>query len=173
MRFEIPFDSAVFTAKSKFRFKLIFGKVLRMAIILFSFGGVVVLAEVLWLGSDLFGLSAGIALLYIGVSNFLLFNRYRRRLNYEIVSSSYRRNNPPDTKIYEFEEEYFRFRDVFYDYSYKWSAFKYYRVIEKNLLFYLREGVGDDFIMIGEAELGSEGTKAVTGFVATKLRKLG
>jgi hypothetical protein len=174
MRFEISFDPAVFTAKNELKFKILVRKILKRAgfllivgaaLLLWSLGAWVVGREV-----DQFTLWAGIVFCYLGILNFIAYRKQRRLFRHGISAASTLRNKARDTKVYEFAEEYFRFEDMLYDLRYKWAAFKYYRVIERTLLLYLREATSDDFFMISEAELGHEASKEVMKFVATKLK---
>ena len=180
MRFEVPFDPAVYTAKNSLRFKLVYGKILKRAWFLLGASAFFWLF-VVWKGwkedandHDLDGLSFGfaIAFTYLAGLNFWAHYKVRGRWRRSEAATAKMSSEAGSTIIYEFEEEYFRIKGRLYDYRFQWQMFTQYVIIERTMLLYFQESSGD-FLMIAEPELGYEGSKAVVSLVGTKVRRPG
>ncbi len=77
-----------------------------------------------------------------------------------------------DTTTWVFENDVFRYKDMFYDYSIKWEAFKGYKITQKNLFLLLAESIDQSFI-IGEEEIGEQEFAMVVASVSEKIKNLG
>ena len=181
MRFEIPFDASVCTAKNETSFKLQHRKTLRRARLAPVFAAALLLLA--WLetlgGSRLdfvgyFALSYGILLLYVAAMNFYVYRKRQKAFRNSLAAVVKRRMDANSIKVYVFEEKYFGIQELLYEFRYTWEAFKYYKVAERTLFLYLRESTNEeDFLTITETELGYENSKTVLSFVGTKLKQQG
>ena len=77
-------------------------------------------------------------------------------------------NNANVPCIWEFNEEYFRYKDYQFDAKMRWEIFKRFRIIEKNLFMDLDVGNNSSYIL-GQNEVGEENFLKVTKFVESKI----
>ena len=80
------------------------------------------------------------------------------------------RNN--DITTWEFNDDLLRYKDIYYDFSIKWAAFKGYKIVEKNLFLQLTESIDQSF-SIGEKEVGVEDFNSIIAAVSKKIGNLG
>jgi hypothetical protein len=112
-------------------------------------------------------LGMGISYTIFGIGYFVASSSRKAKYRAHIHRMMERRAN--EITIYEFNESYIRFKDVFYDQYMQWAAFKQFRVVENTLFLDLIESFNTASFIIGEAELGPDDFKKVVEFVGIKI----
>lgn len=82
------------------------------------------------------------------------------------------REQNKDITTWEFNEKFFRYKDMYYDYSINWAAFSGYKIVERNLFLTLAESNDQSFI-IGEAELNPQDFNRIVTFVGERFPNKG
>jgi len=176
MTFEIPIDRETAIGQYRLRLNRTFKKNLsRNSLNIISAGVILFLA---WLMiSD----KKNLGYIFLSLGLFYLFNALHYFRYYVKISRKYKRiyhdmvllrEKHNDTSIWRFESDVFEYKDMHYDYSIKWEAFKGYQVVDSNLFLQLAEAVDQSFI-IGEGEIGEQPFAEVISFVDGKLKNLG
>jgi hypothetical protein len=158
MTFEIPYNREITREQQRLALKLAFKKNLIRTAVNFFCGVVVILMG--WLNINGGHPNGGYFFLAIGISfvlNVINYLRYYWRSAkkhqgiYQAMAEV--REKSEDVSTWEFGEEAFRYKDIYYDNSIKWAAFSGYKIIERNIFLVLAETQGQSFVL-GEKEVG-------------------
>jgi hypothetical protein len=174
MTFEIPFNAAVTTAQYELRFRRAWREYRRTIFYLLFVGIFATLVGVLGATvKDAVGycfLGAG---LYILLTTAGYFRHYwKKKGQYRQYAKRIvdRRVKDQEITVYEFNDDYFRCKDILYDSKIAWAAFKGYEIAERNLFLKLAESLDErSFILLGEDEFGTEKFKEVIDFMRSKM----
>jgi hypothetical protein len=175
MTFEIPIDREVSIAQYTLRLKMTFKKNIGKSSMNVLGAGVILLFASFMISDKkspgYFFLSLGLFYLFNALHFFWYYSKTSRRLKKVYHDMVILREEHKDTTTWRFEPDGFGYKDMYYDYSIKWEAFKGYRVVEKNLFLQLRESIDQSFI-IGELEIGKQPFSDVVAFVDERLKNL-
>lgn len=174
MKFEIPFREEIFkkqmilTLNNAWSINLKNNKRnLIWAVPMILFGGLMVYGE-----SD-----TGFLLIAIGIHylvNFYNYYSYYKESKTEFLklvnNEINRQKNANENSVWEFTENYFRYKDYKYETKMKWEMFKNYRIIEKNLFLDLNVSENSSYVL-GEEEIGIESFQKITEFVNSIINK--
>ncbi|HSD08283.1 hypothetical protein, partial [Flavobacterium sp.] len=75
-----------------------------------------------------------------------------------------------EISIWEFNDEYFNYKDYKYEAKIKWNAFKNYRIIEDNIFLDLNIGNQSSYILSKE-EIGNDSFENIVELVHTKINR--
>ncbi|MUU79904.1 hypothetical protein [Winogradskyella endarachnes] len=174
MKFELPFNEQTYNEQMTLNFNTAWNdnlkknkKRLILAIPMILLGGLIIYGE-----NYLGFLFIAIGIHYL-INFYDYYSYYKKSKNnfFELVKTE--KNGQLDAgenSVWEFNDEYFRYKDYKYEAKIKWEAFKSTRVIDKNLFIDLNVGNKSSYV-IGETELGTENFNKVTEFVKTKVKK--
>lgn len=176
MIFEIPFDSKKALGQYKLRLKLTFKKnLITSGKNLFAAGIITFFA---WMTiSDksnvgYFFLALGLFYLFNAIQYFIYYIKTANKLKRIYQESVELREKNKDIMTWEFNDDFFRYKDMYYDNSIKWEAFKGYKIIQKNLFLLLAESIDQSFI-IGEEEIGVQEFAMVIASINEKIKDIG
>ena len=176
MTFDIPIDGNIAIAQYTLRLNRTFRKNLGKSSLNALGAGVILLFAWLMISdeksSGYFCLSIGLFYLFNALHFYWYYIKTSRRFKKVYRDMVVLREEHKDITTWRFEPEVFGYKDMLYDYSIKWEAFKGYKVIEKNLFLQLTESLDQSF-MIGEIEIGQQQFAEVITFVEGKLKHLG
>jgi hypothetical protein len=79
-----------------------------------------------------------------------------------------KRESGGDSTIWQFEQDHFGYKDMYYDVRIKWEAFNGYKIEKRNLFLMLGESVDQSYI-IGEVEIGPQAFAELDTFVGRRL----
>jgi hypothetical protein len=175
MIFEIPHNSKVAFRQYKVQLKLIFRKNLKatginllLSLIIFFLAWPMISDHS---SMGYFILSAGIFIFFSAAHYLGYYIKTTKRFMAVHKKIADLREQNKDITTWEFNEEFFGYKDMFYEYKIKWAAFKGFKIVEHNLFLTLAESINQSFI-IGEDELGVQEFSMVIGFVSKKLKHL-
>ncbi len=75
-----------------------------------------------------------------------------------------------ENSIWEFSDEYFRYKDYKFDVKINWNAFKSYRIIENNIFLDLNIGNKSSYI-IGKEEIGEDSFQKIINLLDKKIKR--
>jgi len=178
MTFDIPFDAKRSMEQYKLVLKLRFKKPIATTVKNSLASGVIVLLGWLMLADKNSKSSIGYFFLALGffyllnvIQYSIYYMRMAKKLKGIYQSIVDRREMNKDTSIWEFNDIFFRYKDMYYDQSIKWAAFRGYQVIGKNLFLSLAESIDQSYI-IGEEEIGVDEFSNVLAFIDEKIKNL-
>lgn len=178
MTFEIPFEANKALEQHKKVLKLRFKKPISISIKnLLASGGIVFFGWLILADKHnktqigYFFLALGFFYLFNVIQYSIYYMRQAKKLKRIYQDVIDRREKNKDITIWEFNDDFFRYKDMYYDHSVKWAAFKGYRVIDKNLFLSLTESVDQSYI-ISEDELGADQFAIVLAFLAERVKNL-
>jgi hypothetical protein len=178
MTFEIPFDAKRSMDQYKMVLKLKFKKPIATSVknslasgVLVFFGWIMLSDKTDKGNIGYFFLALGFFYLLNGIQYSMYYMRIAKKLKGIYKDMVTRREKNKDTSIWEFNDVFFRYKDMYYDQSVNWAAFRGYQVIGKNLFLSLAESVDQSYI-IGEEEIGVHEFSIVLAFVDGKIKNL-
>lgn len=172
MKYEIAFDKKIYYDQTAINFNVAWNKNLKKnkRNLFFSIL-LIVLGFLIIYGKNKLGypsLFVGIYYLIDGI-RYLLFYKKQRDRYFDLVNSEMiKHEKAQETTIWEFNEDYFSYKDYKYEAKIKWNAFKGYRIINKNLFLDLEIGNASSYI-IGAIEIGNEEFDKLLNFVERKI----
>ena len=172
MKFEIPFDEIIFKKQIELTFKTSWKKYTKetreigVLSIVFSLFAIVVLY-----GN---GIGVGTFFLIISIAGGISF--YQRMNNYKnakietekIMNETIVKWKENPTSTWEFEDDYFRFKNYGGEYKINWDNFKHYQIIDDTLLFGHKKD--SNSFTISESELGKEKFSQIINFIKSKIK---
>ncbi len=171
MKFELPFEENLYREQVKLTFKIAWEKYLSetkktgiIALILIAIGIIILYGE-----GNVGGLFVVVGIVLI-VSASMRLNKYNdaKKTTENISSENILKWKENPISIWEFEEDYFRFKFYGGDYKINWDNFKYYNVVDTTLFFGFREN--GNWYSLSESELGKENFQKVAEFVNSKIK---
>lgn len=176
MIFEIPFNAKIAIEQYTLRMKLTFkrnlgtsGKNLIGSGVIIFFGWLMISDKS---NIGYFFLSLGLFYLFNAIHYFRYYIRTTRKLKGVFRNMVSLREEKMDVTIWGFENDVFKYKDIYYDYSIKWEAFKGYKIIKKNLFLLLAESIDQSFI-ISEEEIEAKRFAEVVAWVNERVKNLG
>lgn len=173
MKFEIPFNETIFKEQMTLNFNTIWKenlkkskKLLIWAIPILLFGGFLTYQK------------DNLGLLFIAVGIHYLINFFNYYFSYKKNKKSFFElvENEKNGQIiangivlWEFNDDYLKYKDYRFNTKIKWEAFKNVRIINKNLFLDLNIGERASYIL-GETEVGIENFNKITEFVKGKIK---
>ena len=172
MKFEIQFNEQVYNQQMTLNFNTAWNENLKKnKKMLFSAIPIILLGALIVYGNNSFGflvIAFGFHYL-LNVYNYYSFYKKSKNIFYELVKKEkIGQTEANENSFWEFNEDYFRYKDYKYESKIKWEAFKGSRIIEKNLFLDLNIGNNSSYIL-GETEIGRENFLNVTEFVKNKI----
>ena len=172
MKFEIPFNEQVYLQQMTLNFNTVWNenlkknkKMLFWAILMILFGTLIIY------GKNNFGFLVVAFGFHYLLNHYNYYSFYKKSKNifYELVEKEKTgQKEANENTFWEFNEDYFRYKDYKYESKIKWEAFKSSRIIEKNLFLDLNIGNSSSYVL-GETEIGNENFLNVTEFVKNKI----
>ncbi len=172
MKFEIPFNEMIFIDQTNLIFKNHWSKNLKK-----NRKRLFVGIPMILLGSFIIYLKSNLGYLYLVIGLHFLINFFEyysyykknKKAFYEIINSEIEgQNNSKQDCIWQFNDDYFFYKDFKYETKIMWKTFKSYRVIENNLFLDINVGNNSSYI-IGESEIGNENFLKLTEFIKNKI----
>jgi hypothetical protein len=174
--FEILFDKKRSFAKFNLQLKLVFKKDIGRSVRrLLAAGAILLLVFFMIRGKDpsgYFFLSVGLFYLFNAIFYFRFYFKTSRKLKKLHLELANKREARDDSTIWQFEQDHFGYKDMYFDLRVKWEAFNGYKVEEKNLFLLLGESVDQSYI-IGEVEIGPQAFAELDAFVGRRLEYKG
>lgn len=173
MKFEIPFNKQIYKEQMELNFNTAWKDNLQKNKKRLFYGIPIVLIGLLIAYTEnclgFFFIGYGLHFLI----NFFDYNSYYKKSKHNYFDSTESeikgQTNANENCIWEFNEEYFRYKDYRYDGKIKWKTFQRTRVIDNNLFIDLNVGYHLSYI-IGEKEVGAENFQNIIAFVKQKIR---
>ncbi|WP_333599900.1 hypothetical protein [Flavobacterium sp.] len=175
MRFEIPFNEKIYRQQVTLNVDLAWQKALKkqdrsaiICLIIFLFGLLIIYGK-----SNL-----GYLFVAMGMYGFLEF--YKIRIAYkknqkrmqQIVDKEIKiQTAANENSVWEFNEEYFGYKDCKYEAKIKWNTFYAYRLVEDQLFLDLSVGIHSSYVL-GKEEVGEEAFQSILQLVAGKIKKI-
>lgn len=172
MKFEIPFDKNIHEEQNKLSFDLAWSKNLKkrrenliLGIILIILGILILIGQ------------NNIGVIFIGMGILSLIFCYRandyyikNKKNYfDIINTEAEEClQAVDNEIWEFQEDYFRYKNYKQDSTLKWNAFSSLKKINETI--FLDTNIGIRFIL-SEKEVGSEKFEQIITFLENKIKQ--
>ncbi|WP_299603202.1 hypothetical protein [uncultured Aquimarina sp.] len=174
MKFELPFNEKIFVKQLTLNFDLVWEKNFRKnhrtlfwMIPIFILGGLIVYG-----GNNLGHVFLAIGFFYlINYLNYYFHYKKNKSYYFDIVKEEvegYIKAN--GCSIFEFTENYLRYKDYKFETKINWEAFKNARVIKNNLFLDMNSGNKASYI-IGIEEVGIEDFEQIIEFVKIKVEK--
>ncbi|MEF3078717.1 hypothetical protein [Winogradskyella poriferorum] len=172
MKFEIPFDENIYNEQMKLQFDNVWSEGFKKN------------KSKLYIGIPFFLL--GILAVYgngnIGyvfiVLSLLFFYKYyeyyqyyhknKKRYFFESEKFSLEQKEVQDISVWEFKDEYFRYKCFKCDYKLDWSLFTGFEIIDNNI-FIKTKDVNHSYI-VGKSELGESEFSKIIEFLTTKIK---
>ncbi|WP_375325047.1 hypothetical protein [Flagellimonas sp. GZD32] len=173
MKLEIPFDENIYSEQTSLNFNLAWNENLKnnKKRLYWGIPSIIFGAFLTYQENYLGILFLGIGIHY-GINFYDFYSHYKKnKTKYlELIKSEIdgQKSSNQDS-IWEFNEEYFRYKYYKYDAKIKWNAFKSYRIIDKNLFLDLEVGNNSSYIL-GESEVGKEKFEEIIEFVKMKIK---
>jgi len=174
MKFDIPFDEQIFKEQMDLNFNSVWNDNLKKnnKRLIWSIP-IILLGALIIYGENYLGfLFIAIGLHYL--INFINYNSYYRKSKhkfYELIKTEIiGQKNANKNCVWEFNENYLRYKDYRFEAKIKWNAFQSVRIIEKNLFIDLNVGYHLSYI-VGEKEIGVDNFEKVTEFIKSKIEK--
>ena len=172
MKFEIPFDETIFKQQIELTFKTSWKKYATETTNLGLFNLVFILFAIIVLYGK--GNDVGTVFLIIAIVGGISF--FKRRNEYKnakvetekIMNETIAKWKENPTSTWEFEDEYFRFKNYGGDYKINWNNFKHYEVIDNTLMFGYEKNTNS--FMLSETELGKENFYQIINFIESKIK---
>jgi hypothetical protein len=176
LTYHIPFDPKIALGQHNLRVKLTFKKNLTHNAKNLIYASIILLLAWLILSDKssfgYFFLAYGLFTLSAAINYYRYYLKTSKklgRLHQDMVDVRTKNN---DVMTWEFGDDLLGCKDMYYDFSIKWAAFKGYKIVEKNLFLQLAETI-DQFYIIGEEEVGAAGFNNIIAFVGEKISNLG
>jgi len=175
MKFEIPFIEEIYKNQVKLNFDFVWKKTIKKnkktlltSIVLFLLGFLIIY------GND----NIGYILIAFSIYGFIEFYRiqsaYKKsKLNYFTITENeiIKQIEISEKSIWEFNDEYFRYKDYKYDAKINWIAFKGYRIIENNIFLDLNVGNFSSYIL-SQVEVGNDNFNEIIQLVDQKVKRI-
>ena len=174
LRFELPFDEALFIEQSKLIFDDAWAANIKKAKTNFVFiilAGV--LSSILIIDDKPFGyIMIGIFILSLvnSINYFFVYKKKKKTFNTLINDEFEGLKNSETPIIWEFYEDTFLYKDYRMETKVNWSQFKKFRVLNKHLLIDLNTGIQTSF-MLAESEVGKDQFDKIITFLNRKIIK--
>lgn len=168
---EIPFNKEIYIEQNKLNFDTAWAKNLKtnrknsiISIVLIVFGILIIIGK-----NNVGGLMCAMGL-------FCLYMAYRMNVTYkenkkiffEAISNEIKnRENEPNTLIWEFQDDYFHYKDYQLDLKLKWAAILKYTRIDETIFVDSKVGVR---FMLSEKEVGKEKFEEIIAFLDDKIK---
>ena len=175
MIFEIPFNEEIYKKQTSLHLNLHWNKILKknksnllIAIVFFLLGVLAIYGN-----GDV-----GYVFVIFGIYGFIEF--YRIHTAYQKSKKEFHKMIDNEIKgqiesnensIWEFNEEYFRYKDYKCDTKINWKTFKSFRIIDDNLFLDLNMGIQSSYIMAKE-EIGENSFQKATAFLDGKIERI-
>ncbi|KJD31053.1 hypothetical protein PK35_16830 [Tamlana nanhaiensis] len=174
MKFEIPFKEEIYKEQMTLNFNTAWKENLKKnkkrliwAIPMILIGGLIIYGE-----NYLGFVFIGIGIHYL--INFYDYNSYYKKSKtkfFDLVEAEIvGQKNANELSVWEFDENYFGYKDYKYEAKINWEAFNNNRIIERNLFLDLNVGNNSSYVL-GESEIGIENFQKITEFVKNKMDK--
>nr|WP_315193779.1 hypothetical protein [uncultured Flavobacterium sp.] len=174
MKFEIPFKEEIYKKQTILNLSLTWEKILKknkknliLYIFFISIGFLIIYGE------------NNIGVIFILIGLYGLLECYRTNYAYQNSKKTYLKLIENEIKgqlesneisIWEFNDEYFNYKDYKYEAKIKWNAFKNYRIIEDNIFLDLNIGNQSSYILSKE-EIGNDSFENIVELVHTKINR--
>lgn len=174
MKFDIPFIKEIYIEQSKLKFDLIWKKIVKknnhtliVGIISIAMGSLVMIGK------------NNIGIIFIIMGAFFLLQFYKIRTVFLKAKNRYFSAVETEAKnqieaeqnsIWEFTDEYFRYKDYKVDYKTNWSVFKSFRIINDNLFLDINAENSSSYI-VSKKEIGEENFESLVSLVEQKIKK--
>lgn len=174
MILEIPFNVDIYKRQTNLQLDIQWNKILRkskknlfFSIGLFLFGALAVYGKG----------NVGYVFIIFGIYGFIQF--YKINAAYQKTKKEFQKIVSDEIKgqvesnensIWEFNEEYFRYKDYKYDSKINWDAFKSYRIIEDNIFLDLNVGNQLSYV-IGKEEIGENSYLKIIKLLDDKIKR--
>ena len=172
MKFQLPFKEQIYIEQMNLNFETVWNfnlkknkKRLIWGIPTIIFGGLIIYGK-----SNLGYLFIAIGIHYL-INFYDYYSFYKKSKNtfLEIVKTEKNEQiKANENSLWEFNDDFFGYKDYKYETKIKWEAFKSFRIIEKNLFLDLNVGNNSSYI-IGEIEVGTENFNKIIEFVKSKI----
>ena len=174
MIFEIPFDEEITRKQTNLKFQLLWKKSLKnrktnlfISIGFFLFGCIVIY------GNGNVGyvfVVVGIFGIYMFYSLTLAYHRSKKKYIAVVESEIEKYKLSRENSIWEFDNEYFCYKDYKYNTKIKWDGFVSFKIIDDNLFLDLADNSPLSYILAKE-EVGDESFQNVIDFLESKLKR--
>lgn len=174
MTFNLPFKEDISRRQLNINFELVWKKTLKnyKRNLLISLGGIIV-------GSLIVYGKGNVGFVFIAIGFYGIFEFYKIRVTYSRSKRNYleainkvveEQLKSGENSIWEFNEDYFGYKDYKFDLKIKWQGFSGFRVIEGNLFL---DVVNHQLLsyILGKEEIGGEQFENLLQFIETKLKR--
>ena len=172
MKFELPFKEQLYNEQMILNFNTAWNKNLKnnkkrlfWAIPMTLLGGLIIYGKN----------NLGFLFIAIGIHNLINFYDYyvfykkSKNTFFEVIEREKKEYiEASENSIWEFNDEYFRYKDYKFEIKIKWKTFKSIRVIDNNLFIDLDLENHSSYIL-GETEIGTENFHKLIDFVRNKI----
>lgn len=171
MTFQLPFEEKIYRQQIELTFKIAWKKYLTetkktlLIATIYIFLGIIILYGKGNIGG-LF-IILGIVFTIITLNRF---NKYKaaKKTTSVITAENIVKWHENPISIWEFQNDYFRFKFYGGDYKINWDSFKYYRIVDETLFFGFKEN--GNWYTLSEIEIGKEDFPKVVEFVKSKIQ---
>lgn len=175
MKFEIPFNEDITRRQFKLKYDLTWNKTLKkhktnLNVSIIS----VLLGSLIVYGNDNIGLimvTIGFLGLYIYYRSNLIYRENKRKYENAFNDEIEKFKKSKENTIWEFHDDYFKYKDYKYDFKITWEGFNSYRIIEDNIFIDMNAESQLSYILAKE-EIGEESFQTLIDFVDTKLKRI-
>ena len=174
MKFNLPFNENITRKQLNMNLELYWGKTLKdyKRNLIISICGIL-LGSLIVYGKGNVGYVL-IAMGAYGIFEFfkikVAYNRSKKKYTETINNVVKEQIKSGENSIWEFNEDYFGYKDYKFDLKIKWEGFSGFKVIEDNLFLDLINNHLLSYIL-GKEEIGEEQFQSLIGFIETKLKR--
>ena len=174
MIFEIPFNEEITRKQTNLKFQLLWKKSLKnrktnlfISIGFFLFGCLVIYGNgnvgYIFAALGMFGV-------FMFFSLTLAYHRSKKKYENVVDSEIEKYKLKCENSIWEFNNEYFGYKDYKYNAKIKWDGFVSFKIIDDNLFLDLADNSQLSYILAKE-EVGDESFQNIVDFLESKLKR--
>ena len=174
MTFEIPFNKDIYERQTNLQLNSYWEKTLKKhkKNLYFSIGAILLGILAIYGNGNV-----GYVFLIIGIYGCIEF--YKINTSYQNSKKDFQKitNNEIEVQIesnensyWEFNEDFFRYKDCKYEAKIKWKTFKSYEIIEDNIFLNLNVGNQSSYILAKE-EVGENSFESIINLVDSKIKR--
>lgn len=172
MKFEIPFDENIYSEQMKLQFDNVWSEGFKKNKLKLYIGIPFFLLGILAVfGNGHIGyvfIIMGLIYFYKYYEYYKYYHTNKKRYFSESETFLLEQKEIQDISIWEFNDDYFRYKCFKYDLKLDWSLLVEFEVIDNNL-FIKTKDVNHSYI-IGKSEIGASGFNEIVEFLKTKLK---
>ncbi|MDP2161467.1 MAG: hypothetical protein Q8K02_13360 [Flavobacterium sp.] len=174
MKFEIPFKEEIYKKQTSLNLSLTWEKILKK-----NKKNLIIYIFFISIGFLTIYGGGNIGVIFIIIGLFGLLECYRINTAYQNYKKTYLKLIENEIKgqlesneksVWEFNDDYFSYKDYKYEAKIKWNAFKNYRIIEDNIFLDLNVGNQSSYILSKE-EIGNDSFENIIELIHTKINR--